>query len=136
VISNVVHQPSVPCDELNCALLNKEVEDAPSFASSSPPAHGFGVSPAAKRAKGSAGAIPPGPRQQQEVLYLQSQSGHPCVAATNAPNRCQILRDLQAGQSLSEAHGVGATPQPPHCMAHHGSVPAQLPAAALCSSNC
>lgn len=98
---------------LSCALLlNKEVEDALPFASSSPPAHGFGVSPAAKGAKGSAGAIPPGPRQQQEALHLQSQSGHPCEAAANAPNRCQIPRDLQAGQSLSEAHGVGAPPNP------------------------
>lgn len=57
---------------------------------------GFRLSPAAEGAKSCPVTSFPRPRDQQEDLDLQSQSGHPCPAAVNAPNLPEIPGDLLA----------------------------------------
>lgn len=58
---------------------------------------GFRLSPAAEGAKSCPVTSLPRPREQQEDPDLQSQSGHPCPAAANAPNLPENPGDLLAG---------------------------------------
>lgn len=93
---------------------------------------GFRLSPAAGGAKSCPVTSFPRPREQQEDLDLQSQSGHPCPAAANAPNLPEIPGDLLSGlrgtACVVPCAGGGARPEGcrvPPAIAHRYSAVVQ-----------
>lgn len=70
--------------------LGTEAQKRSSFPPACAAGQGFRISLAARAAKGRPVTISSRSQQQQEAADLQSQSGHPCTAAANAPNRCEI----------------------------------------------